>query len=986
MLVVAVLVLLAVLPAACTPAGRGPLLRYDFRTLDGATVRDISPHGNDGQIKGDAHLVDAEHGKVVYFDGKSGHVSVPGLSKWNLAGSMTISAVVKLLDNGTVMAQDDAHDMIISKGDNFIFGVWPSGAGGRRQFYFNSFNGKGWNSANVFGEVLPGSWLQIDARITAVSVRDGRYKADYFINGEKAYEAALEGMFPVPNSGPVQIGLGFGSNCWLMHGYMAAISLYDRAVSDREIVQSAVANPYVREKPKERLLAALDLSPQRGTGIITVNGSRISDMTNAQCAYQVRRSGSDRAIRRGPVQGFIDDVATAQFSLGDLTPGKYEVAVACRTRDARRFSEQFTFEKPDPQPWREAKAGVSDKVLPPWTPLSVQPGSGDPTISCWGREYRFGGSGLPAEVATRSEQIMARPISLSASVGGTPVQWQVGAAAVTSATPAKATLVGGAKGSGLRLETESYMEFDGLVVTRCTLKADRSVTIDQCSLQIPLRPECAKYISFLRPGGLPYKGGLDKACKEPGGWNLAFPYYMWLGDDDRGFAWFSERDLSRRLVHREKAVRVSSAGDALSVKVNLIDHATRLDAPLTFTVGFQATPMKPLPAKWRSFFNERVDLMWTWPSITRHFGYPEAADPKTYAEMVAKSHANKRMFVPYTVLQMLSANSPEYQYYGQDWASGISDNTSADVLSFGAPIYSVCPNASDWADCLTAKVKQHVERYRIDGLYHDFTWPIFCQNTKHGCPAEGGYPILAMRDLYRRVYAILKSQPRDTFMLGHTSWGLLCAPVCSFLDGTLPGEDVSAAAGKGDYYKGMAGQVGFDGFKADSMARQFGTIPVYWVFPDTGEEYTKEKYDRRLLSLLLLHDTLASAGHWRTGQNAQMWTILRAFGIDEAQFIPYWAKEQPVTVTAIEPKPAEFSLSAPIVVSIYSRPGKQALVVVGNTSAARIHATLAISGKALGLANTVRVRDAYSPGTDLVKDGRVEVEVPELEYRLLLVE
>lgn len=985
MLAAVVLGLALALSAACSAADRDPLLRYNFSSLDGSTVKDLSPHGNDGHLQGDAHLVDDEHGKVLYFDGKTGFVSVPGLSRWNLAGSMTLSAVVKLPDNGTVMGQDDAHDMIISKGNNFIFGVWPSGALGRRQFYFNSFDGKGWNAANVFGDVLPGAWMQVDARLTALSVKEGKYKADYFINGERVYEASLAALFPAPNSDPVQIGLGFASACWLLHGYMASISMYDRAVTDREIVRSAVANPYVKEKPTQRLMASLDLSPKRGTGIVTVNSSHIDDMTAAQCAYRVRRVGSTTAVRGGPVRGFTDDVATAQFSLGDLALAKHEVEVTCQTRDGRSFTESLPFEKPDPRPWRGAHAGVSERVLPPWTALSLARDRGDLAISCWGRMYRFDGAGLPSAAVTRGEPILSAPITVAASVGGAPVRWELGTTSVTSSTPARATFVGGAKGPGLRLETSSYMEYDGLIVTRFTLKADKAVTVERCALQIPVRPECARYISYFRPGALPYKGGFDKASRESGG-NLPFPYYMWLGDDDRGFAWFSERDLSGHLANRDKAVQIRSGADATSITVNLIDHATRIDAPLTFTVGFQATPMKPLPSKWRSLFNERVDLTWTWPDITRYFGYPEAANPETYAAMVAKSHANKRMFVPYTVLQMLSATSPEYQYYGQDWASGITDNTSADVLAFRAPIYSVCPKAADWVDCLTWKIKQHVERYGIDGLYHDFTWPIFCRNTAHGCPAEGGYPILAMRDLYRRVYTILKDQPRETFMLGHTSWGLLCAPVCSFLDGTLPGEDVSVERGNGDYYNGMAGQVGFDGFKADSMARQFGTVPVYWVLPEAGEEYKKEKYDRRLLSLLLLHDALASAGHWRSPLHSQLWVRLRDFGIDEAQFMPYWAKEQPVTVAAMDPKPTAFSLSAPIVVSVYNRPGKKALVVVGNTSAAQIHATLKIGGRALGLADAIRVRDAYGPDTDLLKDGSVEVDVPEFEYRLLVVE
>ena len=117
------------------------VFKYDFTKPDcisNGIVNDISGNKNSGQIQGDVHIVDAEHGKAAFFDGNSGYIKIPSLSSWDMKHSVTISATVKFLDDGKTWAQNEAHDMIISKDNYFIFGVHPAGAGGLRMFYFNT--------------------------------------------------------------------------------------------------------------------------------------------------------------------------------------------------------------------------------------------------------------------------------------------------------------------------------------------------------------------------------------------------------------------------------------------------------------------------------------------------------------------------------------------------------------------------------------------------------------------------------------------------------------------------------------------------------------------------------------------------------------------------------------------------------------------------------------------------------------------------------
>ncbi len=968
------------------------VFRYDFSKADSisqGTVKDISGSGNDGVIVGDVHLADIEQGKAAYFDGSTGYIKIPNLSSWDMKRSVTISATVKFLDDGKVMGQNDGHDMIISKEDYLILGVWP--LGNSRLFYFNTFDGKSWNPGYIsFDKVLPNVWVQLDARITLLDKSKGKYLSEYFVNSNKVAETTFISLFGKSNDSPICVGYGFGGGCWLLHGYIASISMYNGSLSDREIIQSAMVNPCIKDKPKPHLDASVIFTPRKELATLNVNGTYIGDMNTAKCSYtvdQINKNNTRKVVIKGVVGSFTNDRSKLDFSIAKLPAGHYEIRVDCVTKDKQTFTQNIPWEKLDAKIWRDARAGVSDKLLPPWTPLKSRRNKDSLQILCWGRTYDFNGTGLAEDIVTRDQHVLSKPIELTAIVNGKTVKWKSNPSIVTSSTPAKITFKGAANASVIQLNTSSYMEFDGLVVSKFALKVDKSAKIGKCSLNIPVNSANARYLSYLYPNTGSYRGRMDNAPK-----SMLFPYYMWVGDEDRGFAWFSERDMSRHLADPSKAVEILVNGSETVIRINLLDKAVLLNKPLTFTVGFQATPMKPLPEKWRSYVHNDVALVWTSKYLNTYFGYPEAKDPEVYKAEVKRVHDAGQLFMPYTVLQMLSGSSPEYKHFGDEWWSGGKDNTSADVVSFDppSPIYGVCPKAHDWIDAETYKIKSLVETYKIDGLYHDFSWPIFCRNTKHGCPEEGGYPILAMRELYRRTYTILRSQGRPTFEADHTGWAMVCAPICSFTDATLNGEEVYLPRGKGNYYKSLWSAdpnviPSFDGFITDYIGRQFGTIPVFCRASLEGTEYHKPQYERRMLSIMLLYDVTTSWGYWQD-EYGRMWKVLNDFSIGDAEFIPYWNKQQPVTVSSFDPKPAEYSLSAPVMISVYNCPGKKALIVVANTSEIKLHAAINIDSKALGFTRSIRVRDAYSPDADLLKGNSVEVDIPELECRLLLVD
>ena len=114
--------------------------------------------------------------------------------------------------------------------------------------------------------------------------------------------------------------------------------------------------------------------------------------------------------------------------------------------------------------WLGSQAGVSEELLPPWTPVEVA-GS---TIAVWGRTYGLGDLPLPASVVTRESEILASPIVLVGEAEGKKLVWTGPGPKTVEAGPHLARLAAQADSASLRCEGTVSVEYDGMV--RCDLK------------------------------------------------------------------------------------------------------------------------------------------------------------------------------------------------------------------------------------------------------------------------------------------------------------------------------------------------------------------------------------------------------------------------------------------------------------------------------------------------------------------------------------
>jgi len=250
-----------------------------------------------------------------------------------------------------------------------------------------------------------------------------------------------------------------------------------------------------------------------------------------------------------------------------------------------------------PRPaWLGSKAGLTDKVLWPWTPLEV----GARSVSCWGRTYRFAGSPFPAEVHTAGQQVLAGPVRLEASVGGQAVTWVGGRGTWRTRSDAAAVWSSTGRAAGLRLEGTTRVEYDGMLRADLVVTPEQATTVDALSLVVPLRPDHARLYHFW-PGR--WGSGTNSGAVPDKGLDLPFKPFVWLGDEERGLAWFTESDQGWSPRHKGRAITVRRQGDSLVLRCHLLDGPTKLAEPLRYTFGLQATPVKP---PWRKFHEQRI--------------------------------------------------------------------------------------------------------------------------------------------------------------------------------------------------------------------------------------------------------------------------------------------------------------------------------------------------------------------------------------------
>ncbi len=287
-----------------------------------------------------------------------------------------------------------------------------------------------------------------------------------------------------------------------------------------------------------------------------------------------------------------DRQATVEMDVAQLAAGKYVVQAEAIGKGGERLSvSRVDIEKPVRPAWLGSTAGISDEVLPPWTPLKAAGNAVRP----WGRTYAMGALPFPASVITRQTEVLNGPITLVGSVNGQALQWSGSACSVKQARPNIVSLGGRAQAGALTCEGTVSVEYDGMIRSDFSIIPRGECTVDSLALVIPIKRQYARYL-YHYPGrwGSAYNAG----ALPREGFHAPFTPFIWLGDEWRGLCWFSESDRNFS-GDPDNVISIDRNGDTVGLRVNIISEPTRVSGPLEYTFGFQATPVKPMsPDVW----------------------------------------------------------------------------------------------------------------------------------------------------------------------------------------------------------------------------------------------------------------------------------------------------------------------------------------------------------------------------------------------------
>jgi hypothetical protein len=281
--------------------------------------------------------------------------------------------------------------------------------------------------------------------------------------------------------------------------------------------------------------------------------------------------------------------------------------------------------------------------------------------------------------------------------------------------------------------------------------------------------------------------------------------------------------------------------------------------------------------------------------------------------------------------------------------------------------YFACPGGL-WRDFVTATTTQCIDQYDTDGVYLDTTVrPEPCTNALHGCGwlREDGtraptYPIFAIRDMMKRLYAIVTTRKSDGFVDAHV-YDCLNVPALAFATGYWNGEQLIDQPLK-------VQSLPLDRFRTEFMGDNFG-IPADLLY------YKLKDYEPSV-ALAILHDVpVRSEKDVDFDAIAAIYRVRAAFGCDRASFHGYWETDSPIHV-----------LGSHCYASYWRHPTNGILVAVSNLSADSRAPRLTIDTSQLGLGSRIQPVDTRTDSAVPVDNNTIRVDLPGQSFMLIHID
>jgi hypothetical protein len=976
-LLLAVVCLLLGAAATAAAAEGGLVAWYPFDEGTGSVAHDKSGHGLDAKIVG-AQWVKLDQGFALRFDGVEDLVECGSSPALNLSGDVTVVACVK-----------------------------PTSFDGRDKLIFGDSAGLSVNrnlNIEVDRNIIfceHGNDAQTDQFTAGIALNQWQELAFVFeypkcylyVNGKEVQSRDM--AFPITAT---HGGAKFIGGWWAGHfaGEISEVRIYRKALSE-----SAVASLYEGKPVTSALRAQVTPIIEYSLGRLRVEiAAQNVSAAGLRTEVKVLSPGQERPLYEGsasltetrPRSGRA--MGVVELETKNLTPGAYSVeATVCGADGIVLTRGQAGIAWPEKPFWFGSKAGITEDVLPPYTPIKMTRDDAGISVDVTERRYTLAAGPLLSQVESHGAPLFAGPFRVQAMIDGAEVGFAPAPPQVVHESPAAVSIVQRLTADAAQLTIESRLEYDGFLKTTWRLTPKGPASIQRLRLEIPLRAECAKYI---------YCWPLEHFVKEfrPGllkeDLSSFFKPIVWLGDDARGFSWFCESDQNWTPAESPTAIQVVRTAAEVYLRLNFIQAplAVKPEAPLTYTFAFQATPVKPItkdgwdyrivscpwyghdydmlkkpiegkPAlKYYADLGARTLLVDNWTSVMT-YPLPMALSAECKA-MADECHRYGIKLMPYLGFQV-SDQAPEYAAFKREVIK-LPENTSSDQYPDMTPqnVSTVCLKGV-WQDALVAGVARLMDEYGVDGIYLDSTCsPWGCTNELHGCGyrrpdgrLRPTYPVFAVRDAFKRLYTVVRRRKPD---------GVMDAHVYDCMN-------ISALAFATSYWNGeQLGNPAFlpDGLPLDRFRTEF--MGINWGVPADFLYYKLGDY-RKCYALSLLHDVLIRPNDAdQFALEASIGKLADEFGRKEARWLPYWSNAEYVRVSPVD-----------CYVSLYRHPTHGVLAVVSNLGKNAAAATVTLDLKKLDLPAKLTAVDGLTRTPVTIRDGRIEHSLASVGWAIIWI-
>jgi len=613
-------------------------------------------------------------------------------------------------------------------------------------------------------------------------------------------------------------------------------------------------------------------------------------------------------------------------------------------------------------PWDGNKIGISDEVLPPWTPLVADAKAG--TIACTGRVYTLGPDGLFAQIRTADDDMLAGPMRLTGKAGGKALAFAPARKVprFRKTTPAlvetEARQSAKWDKSALDVRTAMEIEYDGCAKIRMELVPSGKVELDELKLIIPLKNAWARHLHKAGPdmrasvwtGVLPDKPGRAwDSTMMIGKPNISsrltvgsFVPSIWIGRAGRGgLAYMADNDKGWFPTDDAPAFEVIRREDGVTEFVlNLAARPAAFDKPRQIVFALQATPVKPLADDFR-VLTSSVDNLCSFPggqskeTPTGWDGtfYPLGADGKPvqcgwwggwanspfavdweqnkkYREKLEQEH---RIYIPYQTYNFTNLGTPLDPRTEGPEGPDFWKLRGSEIQCDGHGGWCMVPANMEYR---LYRYRQWVRNTRNRGFYFDNSYPIVCRKIETGCGyvkddgrIQPGFTMFGMREFFKRLNTMIRQEGLDPVIFTHST-DTVMAPAYAFVSVIMNGENAPVTPETGKYYAEIWDPVTI---QIQSCPEQWG-IPTIMMSVITGNwkpdgQGTARLFnqERSFAANLPLHDTESHFTHhrygaaWPIGADAEA-CKLASFDITrKATFLPYWEESTAKLVRSARP-------------------------------------------------------------------------------------